>query len=124
MKEHVVLSTKRSENCYSLSQNKTSSKTNAIEILCAGKRNILVSTSFSPNIGSSIIDLASNSKLQLTITVQDFEKHSNTLDDSTSITGTTYCAVFIREVGKKFNVTNGLQDLLSFEGGSDRAGYI
>ena len=87
------------------------------EILCPDKKKLFEGISLCANtVASRITELASNSHQQLIETAKEFEAFSVALDESTGVTDTAYCAVFIRGVDKNLNIVEELLDLLPLKG--------
>jgi len=89
----------------------------ACEIVCPEKKKAFEGISLSANtVASRITEAASNVHQQLTAAAKDFEAYSVALDETTGVTDTAYCAVFIRGVDGNLNVTEELLDLLPMKG--------
>jgi len=89
----------------------------ASEILCPGKQKLFEGISLSPNtVASRVTDLAANIEKQLIATAKDFESYSIALDESTDVSDTAQCAVFIRGVDCNLNITEELLELLPLKG--------
>ncbi|XP_075692926.1 general transcription factor II-I repeat domain-containing protein 2-like [Rhinoderma darwinii] len=67
-------------------------------------------------VASRITESASNIYQQLITRAQGFAAFSLALDESTGVTDTAYCAVFIRGVDGDLNITEELLDLLPMKG--------
>ncbi|XP_076812884.1 general transcription factor II-I repeat domain-containing protein 2B-like [Clavelina lepadiformis] len=73
--------------------------------------------SLSPNtVASRVTDLAANVEKQLFATVKDFEAFSIYLDESTDVSDTAQCAVFIRGVDYILNLTEEFLELIPLKG--------
>lgn len=82
-------------------------------ILCPDKKKLFEGISLSPNtVASRIIDLATNVEKQLTETTKKFEAFSIALDESTDVTDTAQCAVFIRGVDSNLNLMEEFLELI------------
>ena len=85
----------------------------ASDILCPDKKKLFEGISLSPNtVANRITDLAANVKDQLILTSKNFEAYSIALDESTDVSDTTQCVVFIRGVDSNLNVTEEFLDLI------------
>ena len=95
----------------------------ASDILCPGKKKLFEGISLSPNtVANRITDLAANVEKQLIETIKDFEAFSIALDESTDVSDSAQCAVFIRGVDSSLNLTEEFLDLIPLKGtttGSD-----
>jgi len=81
------------------------------------KKNAFEGISLSVNtVASRITEAASNVHHQLTAAAKDFEAYSVALEETTGVTDTAYCAVFIRGVDRNLNVTEELLYLLPMKG--------
>ncbi|KAM4021765.1 general transcription factor II-I repeat domain-containing protein 2-like [Anomaloglossus baeobatrachus] len=89
----------------------------ASEILCPDKTKLFEGISLSTNtVASRITESASNIHQQLITAAQSFEAFSIALDESTGVTDTAYCAVFIRGVDENLNIIEEFLDLLPMKG--------
>ncbi|XP_075197600.1 general transcription factor II-I repeat domain-containing protein 2-like [Anomaloglossus baeobatrachus] len=89
----------------------------ASEILCPDKTKLFEGISLSANtVASRITESASNIHQQLITAAQSFEAFSIALDESTGVTDTAYCAVFIRGVDENVNIIEEFLDLLPMKG--------
>ncbi|XP_075207832.1 general transcription factor II-I repeat domain-containing protein 2-like [Anomaloglossus baeobatrachus] len=89
----------------------------ASEILCPDKTKLFEGISLSANtVASRITESASNIHQQLITAAQSFEAFSIALDESTGVTDTAYCAVFIRGVDENLNIIEEFLDLLPMKG--------
>ena len=87
------------------------------DILCPGKTKLFEGISLSPNtVASRVADLAANVEEQLVATANDFESFSIALDESTDVSDTAQCAVFIRGVDCSLNVTEEYLELIPLKG--------
>jgi len=89
----------------------------ACEILCPDKKKVFEGISLSANtVASRITEAGNDFHEQLVRAAQNFEAFSVALDESTGVTDTAFCAVFIRGVDENLNVTEELLDLLPMKG--------
>ena len=89
----------------------------ACEIICPEKKRLFEGLSLSANtVASRITESATNVQQQLIARAKDFVAFSIALDESTGITDTAYCAVFIRGVDENLNIIEELLDLLPMKG--------
>ena len=89
----------------------------ANDILCPGKTKLFEGISLSPNtIASRVADLAANAEEQLVATAKGFESFCIALDESTDVSDTAQCAVFIRGVDCSLNVTEKYLELIPLKG--------
>ncbi|CAM4583033.1 unnamed protein product [Lepidochelys kempii] len=89
----------------------------ASKILCPDRKKVFEGISLSANtVACRIMDLADNVQKQLIQMAKDFEAFSITLDESTDVSNTAQCAVFIRGVDCNLNVTEELLDLMPLKG--------
>ena len=89
----------------------------ASDILCPGKTKLFEGISLSPNtVASRITDLAANVEEQLVATAKDFESFFIALDESTDVSDTTQCAVFIRGVDCSLNMTEEFLEVIPLKG--------
>ncbi|XP_066239740.1 general transcription factor II-I repeat domain-containing protein 2-like [Saccopteryx leptura] len=89
----------------------------ACEIICPEKKMLFEGISLSANtVASRITESADDVQQQLIAAAKNFEAYSIALDESTGVTDTTYCAVFIRGVDANFNVFEELLDMLPMTG--------
>ncbi|XP_025090476.1 general transcription factor II-I repeat domain-containing protein 2-like isoform X2 [Pomacea canaliculata] len=87
------------------------------EIICPEKKKLFEGISLSANtFASRITESATNVQQQLTAAAKDFVTYSIALDESTGVTHTAYCAVFIRGVDENLNIVEELLDLLPMKG--------
>ena len=87
------------------------------DILCPGKTKLFEGISLSPNtVASRVADLAANVEEQLVATAKDFESFSNALNESTDVSDTAQCAVFIRGVDCSLNMTEEFMELIPLKG--------
>uniref|UniRef100_A0A8C3ISY3 Uncharacterized protein n=1 Tax=Chrysemys picta bellii TaxID=8478 RepID=A0A8C3ISY3_CHRPI len=87
----------------------------ANEILCPDRKKVFEGISLSANtVACRITDLADNVQKQLIQMAKDFEAFSIALDESTDVSDTAQCAVFIR--GVDCNITEELLDLMPLKG--------
>ena len=85
-------------------------------ILCPDKTKLFEGISLSPNTAASrVADLAANVEEQLVATAKDFESFSIALDESTDVSDTAQCAVFIRGVDCSLNMTEEFFGINTFE---------
>ena len=85
----------------------------ACEILCHEKKKLFEGISLSANTVASRITEAGNDVYeQLVTAAHSFEAFSVALDESTGVTDTVFCAVFIRGVAENLTVTEELLDLI------------
>ena len=86
-------------------------------ILCPDKKKLFAGISLSPNtVASRITDIATNVEKQLAETAKNFEAYSIALDESTDVTSTAQCAVFIRGVDCNLHLTEELLELIPLKG--------
>ena len=89
----------------------------ASDILCPGKKKLFEGISLSPNtVASRVTDLAANVEKQLVATAKDFESFSIALDESTDVSDTAQCAVFIRGVDCSLNMTEEFLEFIPLKG--------
>ena len=89
----------------------------ASDILCPGKTKLFEGISLSPNTAASrVADLAANVEEQSVATAKDFESFSIALDESTDMSDTAQCAVFIRSVDCSLNMTEKFLELIPLKG--------
>ena len=88
----------------------------ACEILCPDKKKVFEGISLSANTVASITEAGNDFHEQLVRAAQNFEAFSVALDESTGVTDTAFCAVFIRGVDENLNVTEESLDLLPMKG--------
>ena len=89
----------------------------ASDILCPGKKKLFEGISLSPNtVASRVTDLAANVEKQLVATAKDFESFLISLDESTDVSDTAQCAMFIRGVDCSLNMTEEFLELMSLKG--------
>lgn len=89
----------------------------ASEILCPDRKKVFEGISLSANtVACRITDLADNVQKQLIQMAKDFEVFSIALDESTDVSDTAQCAVFIRGVDCNLNITEELLDLMPLKG--------
>ena len=89
----------------------------ASDILCPGKTKLFEGISLSLNtFASRVSDLAANVEEQLVATAKDFESFSIALDESTDVSDTAQCAVFIRGVDFSLNMTEEFLELIPLKG--------
>ncbi|XP_066213931.1 general transcription factor II-I repeat domain-containing protein 2-like [Saccopteryx leptura] len=89
----------------------------ACEIICPEKKMLFEGISLSANtVASRITESADDVQQQLIAAAKNFEAYSIALDESTGVTDTAYCAVFIRGVDANFNVFEELLDMLPMTG--------
>ena len=75
-------------------------------ILCSNQKKLFEGISLSPNtVATRVTELAADVEKQLLATVKNFGAFSIALDESTDVSGTAQCAVFIRGVDCSLNVT-------------------
>ena len=85
----------------------------ASDILCPGKKKLFEGISLSPNtVASKATDLAANVEKQLVATAKNFKSFSIALDESTDVSDTAQCAVFIRGVDCCLYMTEEFLELL------------
>ena len=84
----------------------------ASDILCPNQKKLFEGISLSPNkVATRDTELAANVEKQLLATAKNFEAFSIALDESTDVSGSAQCAVFIRGVDCSLNVTDEFLDL-------------
>lgn len=89
----------------------------ACEIICPEKCKRFGEVSLSANtVARRVTELAADSYQQLSSIGKNFEAFSLAIDESTDITDTAMCAVFVRGVDKKLNITEKLLDLIPLKG--------
>lgn len=89
----------------------------ASDILCPDKKKLFESLSLSPNtVATRITELADNVEKQLIEVAKDFEAFSIALDESTDVSDTAQCAVFIRGVDCSLNLTEEFLELIPLKG--------
>ena len=89
----------------------------ASDILCPGKKKLFKGISLSPNtVANRITDLAANVEKQLIETIKDFKAFSIALDESTDVSDSAQCVVFIRGVDSSLNLTEEFLDLIPLKG--------
>ena len=89
----------------------------ASDILCPGKTKLFEGISLSPNtVASRVADLAANVEEQLVATAKDFESFSIALDESTDVSDTAQCAVFIGGVDCSLNMAEEFLELIPLKG--------
>ena len=89
----------------------------ASDILCPGKKKLFEGLSLSPNtVASRVTDLAANVEKQLVATAKDFESFSIALDESTDVSDTAQCGVFIKGVDCSLNMTEEFLELIPLKG--------
>uniref|UniRef100_A0A8C3IDC5 Uncharacterized protein n=1 Tax=Chrysemys picta bellii TaxID=8478 RepID=A0A8C3IDC5_CHRPI len=89
----------------------------ANEILCPDRKKVFEGISLSANtVACRITDLADNVQKQLIQMGKGFEAFSIVLDESTDVSDTAQCAVFIRGVDCNLNITEELLDLIPLKG--------
>ena len=89
----------------------------ASDILCPGKKKLFEGIRLSPiTVASRVTDLAANVEKQLVATAKDFESFSIALDESTDVSDTVQCAVFIRGVDCSLNMTKEFLELIPLKG--------
>ena len=89
----------------------------ACEILCPEKSRCFEDISLSANtVARRVTELAADSYQQLSSIGKKFEAFSLALDESTDISDTAMCAVFVRGVDKNLNITEELLDLIPMKG--------
>ena len=70
----------------------------------------------SPNtVATRVTELAANVEKQLLVMAKNFETFSIALDESTDVSGTAQCAVFIRGVDCSLNATEEFLELTSLK---------
>ena len=70
----------------------------------------------SPNtVATRVTELAADVEKQLLVMAKNFETFSIALDESTDVSGTAQCAVFIRGVDCSLNVTEEFLELTSLK---------
>ena len=85
----------------------------ASDILCPNQKKLFEGTSLSPNtVATRVTELAADVEKQLLATAKNFEAFSIALDESTDVSGTAQCAVFIRGVDCSLNVTEEFLELI------------
>ena len=67
-------------------------------------------------VASRVTDLASNIRNQLVYKAKEFNAFSIALDESTDASDTAQCAVFIRGVDCKFNISKEVLWLIPLKG--------
>ena len=85
----------------------------ASDILCPNQKKLFEGISLSPNtVATRVTELAADVEKQLLATAKNFEGFSIALDESTVVSGTAQCAVFIRGVDCNLNVTEEFLELI------------
>ena len=83
----------------------------ASDILCPNQKKLC--EGLSPNtVATRVTELAADVQKQLLATAKNFEAFSIALDESTDVSGTAQCAVFIRGVDCSLNVTEEFLELI------------
>ena len=67
-------------------------------------------------VASGVAALAANVEEQLVATAKDFESFSIAIDESTDVSDTAQCAVFIRGVDCSLNMTKEFLELIPLKG--------
>ena len=89
----------------------------ASDILCPSKTKLFEGISLYPNtVASRVSDIAANVEEQLPATAKDFESFSIATDESTDVSDTAQCAVFIRGVDCSLNMTEEFLELIPLKG--------
>ena len=87
------------------------------DILCPDKTKLFEGISLSPNtVASRVSDFSANEEEPLVATAKDFESFSIALDESTDVSDTVQCAVFIRGVDCSLNMTEEFLELIPLKG--------
>jgi len=87
------------------------------DILCPGKNKLFEGISLPSNtVANRITDLTTNVKKQLIETTKHFVEFSIALDESTDVSDSAQCAVFIRGVDSSLNLIEEFLDLIPLKG--------
>ena len=85
----------------------------ASDILCPNQKKLFEGISLSPNtVATRVTELAADVEKQLLATAKNFEAFSIALDESTDVSGTAQCAVFIRGVDCSLHITEEFLELI------------
>ena len=85
----------------------------ASDILCPNQKKLFEGISLSPNtVATRVTELAADVEKQLLATAKNFEAFLIALDESTDVSGTAQCAVFIRGVDRSLNITEEFLELI------------